>query len=270
MRATAQEQSCDEQKTAEMAERVRQGALDRQSRNVCQCVWRSGASFREGTTAACRISAMPHLARSICIFLLLARPDFSIAEATVEGRVELPKRQTAPVANKRYQVITKAGIIATDPPTAVVYLEGKFGTSTPARTQMPQKDLAFVTPLLAVRTGTTVEFPNLDDTYHNIFSYSKAKRFDLGRYRSDERPIPSQLFDQPGLVALHCDIHQHMRGVILVLDTPHFAKSDPDGNYRLSGLPAGRYTLKAWTNSATTLERSIELKSGATLRVDFP
>jgi hypothetical protein len=135
---------------------------------------------------------------------------------------------------------------------------------------MAQKDLAFVTPLLPVQVGTTVEFPNLDDTYHNIFSYSKAKRFDLGRYRSDERPIPSQKFDQPGLVALHCDIHQHMRGLILVLETPFFTKSDTEGRYRLTGLPAGRYTLKAWTNSKSTLERPVELKAGSTLRVDFP
>jgi len=214
---------------------------------------------------------MPICARSICLLLLFLRPDFSSAQATVEGRVELPKRQAAPVASKRYQVVTKAGVIATDPPTAVVYLEGKFARSASAsRAQMPQKDLTFTTPLLPVQTGMTVEFPNLDDTYHNIFSYSKAKRFDLGRYRSDERPIPSQVFDQSGLVALHCDIHQHMRGLILVLDTPYFAKSDTEGNYRLSGLPAGRYTLKAWTDSRTTLERSVELKSGATLHVDFP
>jgi plastocyanin len=185
--------------------------------------------------------------------------------------VDLPKPQAAPVANKRYQVVTKAGTIATDPPTAVVYLEGNFNRPAPtARLQMAQKDLAFVTPLLPVQTGTTVEFPNLDDTYHNIFSYSKAKRFDLGRYRSDERPIPSQTFDQAGLVALHCDIHQHMRGLILVLDTPYFVQSDPEGRYRLTGLPAGRYTLKAWTDSKNTFSRTIDLRNGASVRVDFP
>src|SRR5436309_10057486 len=79
--------------------------------------------------------------------------------------------------------------------------------------QMNQKDFAFVPPLLPVQTGTAVEFPNLDDTYHNIFSYSPTKRFDLGRYRPEERPIPSVLFDVPGLVTLRCDIHEHMRGL---------------------------------------------------------
>ena len=82
---------------------------------------------------------------------------------------------------------------------------------------MTQKDLAFRAGLLAIEVGTKVEFPNEDDTYHNIFSYSPAKRFDLGRYPPEENPIPSVVFDKPGLVTLRCDIHEHMRGLILVL-----------------------------------------------------
>ena len=194
------------------------------------------------------------------------------AQATVEGRVQLPKPHTAPVVSKRYEIVTEGGVVATDPPVAVVYLDGKFSpppASLP-KPQMAQKNLSFVTPLLAVQVGTTVEFPNLDDTYHNIFSYSKPKRFDLGRYRPDEKPVPVQLFDQPGLVVLHCDIHEHMRGAILVLETPHFTKTGTDGHYKLSGLPPGRYTLKAWVSSQTTLEKQVELKNGATLHVDFP
>ena len=195
----------------------------------------------------------------------------ALAEATIEGRVELPKTHAAPVVTKRYEIVTKGGVVATDPPMAVVYLEGSFARPAALRVaKMEQKDLGFVSPLLPVLIGTKVEFPNLDDTYHNIFSYSQAQRFDLGRYRPDERPIPSQVFDTPGLVTLHCDIHEHMRGLILVLATPHFTKSDTAGQYRLTGLPAGRYTLKAWVNSKATLERAVELKNGATLHVDFP
>jgi plastocyanin len=193
------------------------------------------------------------------------------AQAVIEGRVALPRSSGARVENKRYQIVSEAGVLAAEPAVAIVYLEGNFPRSTPpARVETSQKDLTFVTPLIAVRTGTTVVFPNLDNTYHNIFSYSKPKRFDLGRYRSDERPIPSQAFDQPGLVTLHCDIHEHMRGIILVFDTPHFTKTDAAGSYRLSGVPAGRFTLKAWVNSKKTLEHPVELKPGATVRVDFP
>ena len=82
--------------------------------------------------------------------------------------------------------------------------------------------------------------------------------------------MPSQVFDVAGLVTLRCDIHEHMRGLILVLDTPHFVMTDDDGNFRLSGLPSGRYTLKAWIDSRTTREQPVELKSGSTLHVDFP
>ena len=98
----------------------------------------------------------------------------------------------------------------------------------------------------------------------------RERRFDLGRYRSNEKPIPSQIFDVPGLITLHCDIHEHMRGLILVLDTPHFARTGTDGSYRLTRLPAGQYTLKVWLDSKTTLERRVELRNGATLHLDFP
>lgn len=198
-------------------------------------------------------------------------PISVLAQATVEGRVELPKSHSAPVMAKRYEIVTHSGVLSTQPPLAVVYLVGSFPkrSSPPAR-QVAQKDLTFVPSLLPVQVGTRVEFPNLDDTYHSIFSYSPAKRFDLGRYRPEERPIPSQVFDTPGLVTLRCDIHDHMRGLILVLDTPYFVVTGADGRFRLSRLPAGHYTLKAWVDSKTTRERPVELKRGETLHIDFP
>jgi len=198
-------------------------------------------------------------------------PVALLASAVVEGRVELPKSHTAPVQAKRYEIVTKGGVLSTQPPLAVVYLDGAFPkpASLPTK-QVVQKDLTFVPALLPVPAGTKVEFPNLDDTYHNIFSYSPVKRFDLGRYRADERPIPTQVFDKPGLVTLRCDIHQHMRGLILILNTPYFVMTDTDGHFRLSGLPAGHYTLKAWIDSRTTREKPVELKNGQTLHVDFP
>jgi len=198
-------------------------------------------------------------------------PVALLASAAVEGRVELPKSHSAPIQAKRYQIVTKGGVLSTQPPLAVVYLEGSFPrpASLPTK-EVAQKDLTFIPSLLPVRVGTKVEFPNLDDTYHNIFSYSPAKRFDLGRYRPDERPIPTQVFDKPGLVILRCDIHEHMRGLILVLNTPYFVMTDTNGHFRLDGLPAGHYTLKAWIDSRTTREKLVELKNGETFHVDFP
>src|SRR5438477_1204475 len=152
------------------------------------------------------------------------------AEATVEGRVELPKSHAAPVMAKRYEIVTSGGVLSPQPPIAVVYLDGSFAKPpSPATKQIAQKDLTFLPSLLPVQVGTRVEFPNLDDTYHSIFSYSPAKRFDVGRYRPEERPIPSEVFDTPGLVTLRCDIHEHMRGLILVLHSPYFVVTSPDG-----------------------------------------
>ena len=206
-----------------------------------------------------------------CSAILPLFPVALPASATVEGRVELPKSRSAPVQAKRYEIVSKGGVLSTQPPLAVVYLDGSFlqPASLPTK-EITQKDLTFIPALLPVRVGTKVEFPNLDDTYHNIFSYSPAKRFDLGRYRPDERPIPSQVFDKPGLVTLRCDIHEHMRGLILVLSTPYFVMTDTAGHFRLSGLPAGHYTLKAWIDSRTTQEKPVDLKNGQTLHVDFP
>lgn len=197
-------------------------------------------------------------------------PSMIMAQASIEGRVALPKTASFSVINKRYEILTKGGVVSTNPPLAVVYLEGSFPVPMPAPiAQMAQKDMAFVPMLLPVQVGTKVEFPNQDDFYHNIFSYSAPKRFDLGRYRADERPVPFEVFDTPGLVTLRCDIHEHMRGLILVIATPYFAVTEPDGSYRLSGLPSGHYRLKAWLNSKTTLEREVELQSGVVTRVDF-
>ena len=201
--------------------------------------------------------------------LLLLSSSVS-ADTVVEGRVQLPESHGAPVMAKRYEIVTTGNILRTQPPVAVVYLEGQFPkAATPATKQVGQKDLTFVPALLPIRVGTTIEFPNFDDTYHSVFSYSPAKRFDLGRYRPDERPIPSKVFDTPGLVTLRCDIHEHMRGLILVLDTPYFVTTDTGGRFRLSGLPSGHYLLKAWIDSRTTREQPVDLKDGATLHVDF-
>jgi plastocyanin len=205
---------------------------------------------------------------ALAAVLLAARAH---AQAAVEGRVELPKPLHTPVVTKRYGIVSYGGVLAPFPPVAVVYLEGSFPRPAQAPTaRMAQKDLSFVPAILPVQVGTRVEFPNLDDTYHNIFSYSPAKRFDLGRYRSDERPIPSEVFDAPGMVTLRCDIHEHMRAIILVLETPHFVVSDTAGAYRLEGLPEGRFTLKVWLDSRTTLERAVDLKPGPAFRADFP
>lgn len=193
------------------------------------------------------------------------------AQAVIEGHVQLPKEPSIEVVNKRYAMSGEQAVITPDPPAAVVYLDGKFAQRKETlKAEMVQKNLDFIPRLLPVQVGTTVEFPNEDDTYHSLFSFSKPKRFDLGRYRKDETPVPSVVFDQLGAVVLHCDIHEHMRAIILVLASPYFIRTDAQGNFRLSGLPSGHYTFKAWLNDKTILEKPVDLKDGGTLHVDFP
>src|SRR5947208_5834560 len=187
--------------------------------------------------------------------ILSILPASLLAGAAVEGRVDLPKSRSAPIQAKRYEIVTKAGVLSTQPPLAVVYLDGNFSrpASLPLK-EVAQKDLAFLPALLPIEMGTRVAFPNLDDTYHNIFSYSPTKRFDLGRYRPEERPIPSVMFDQPGLVILRCDIHEHMRGLILLLSTPYFAMTDTAGRFLIEKLPAGPQPPKGWHENKTHRE----------------
>ncbi len=205
------------------------------------------------------------------IFSLLVAVTAARAGVVIEGHVELPKGKAAPVMAKRYDIVTKGGVLSTDPPVAVIYLEGDFEkpVNLPTR-EIIQKDFVFNPSLLAVRTGTKVEFPNKDDAYHNVFSFSPAKRFDLGRHRPEDIPVPSQVFDKAGMITLRCDIHEHMRAIILVLDTPHFVFSDPSGNFKLSGLPAGNYKLKAWIDSRTTLVKDVTLGGSGKINVNFP
>lgn len=195
----------------------------------------------------------------------------SATSAAVEGELVLPKAKTIPPSGDRYGL--KAGQVAPAPaPVAVIYLEGQFPASTNAvktnQVQMAQKGFQFTQSVLPVQKGSYVEFPNQDEDYHNVFSYSKAKRFDLGRYRKEEKPAAVQ-FDQPGLVKLYCEIHEHMRANILVLDTPYFVTSSPEGKFKLENLPPGKFVLKAWIDEKDVRSVPVELKAGETLKVDF-
>jgi plastocyanin len=188
------------------------------------------------------------------------------ADGAVAGRVLLPPPPSAPRMPERYRALSpNVPLEAADAPAAIVYLEAPDG-SAPAAVAAPpagsdsvaQRGLQFRPGLLAVRTGSVVVFPNLDDTYHSVFSYSKTKRFDLGRYRRGEDPA-SIVFDKPGVVKLFCEIHEHMRGTILVLDTPYFTKTDGNGTFRMEHVPAGRYRLTAWVDEDRVRTAEIEV-----------
>ena len=105
--------------------------------------------------------------------------------------------------------------------------------------------------MLAITAGTVVDFPNSDRFYHNVFSLSKAARFDLGRYAGGKSK--SVRFNQPGIVRVFCEIHSHMNAFVLVFGHPFFSTTDNDGRYRINNVPAGTYNVIAW-NEGTTSE----------------
>ncbi len=203
-------------------------------------------------------------------FLLIYLAAISIFGAVIEGTVPLPAPPAA-ISAAKYNVKTSAAVAPPEPPMAAIYLEGHFPANTNASTtvQMAQKGYQFSPGLLVVQTGTTVEFPNKDDDYHNVFSYAKTKRFDLGRYKKEEKPA-AQKFEKPGVIKLYCEIHEHMRGTILIVDSPYFTKSKPDGTFRLENLPPGKYELKAWIDEKKIYSKPIELKGDETVQVQFP
>jgi len=194
-----------------------------------------------------------------------------LGQAVIEGTVHLRTPPGPPPSVRYAHLPVQPG--PPDPPTAVVYLEGNFpagaAPQAPSVYTMGQTNLQFYPALLPVPRGATVEFPNHDDLYHNVFSYSKPRRFDLGRYRRDEKPA-AQVFDQAGVVKLNCEIHNHMRATILVLDTPYFQRTTTNGTYRLENLPTGTFKLKAWINEKTVHETAVTLEPGKVLKIDFP
>ena len=132
---------------------------------------------------------------------------------------------------------------------------------------LDQRNLQFHPQVLPILVGTTVDFPNRDNLFHNVFSYSQAKEFDLGRYpRNDSRSVT---FDKPGFVRVYCDIHSNMSATILVLRNPFFATPGDDGGYVISNVPAGKYTLALWYDRDVVERRQIEIKSGELMQVDF-
>jgi plastocyanin len=190
------------------------------------------------------------------------------ALGTIEGVVGLapaPPRRTA----NRYP--GGAGDVhATADLPAVAYLVGPVpGTPTGGsdlRVTMAQRDTAFVPPVVVVRAGGAVSFPNGDGFFHNVFSYSSAQRFDLGRYPQGESKDVT--FPRPGIVEVFCEVHEFMRGAIVVAESPYHAVAGPDGRFRITGVPPGEYTIAFWHADHEPLEQRVTVVAGGTARVE--
>ncbi|HTM03022.1 MAG TPA: carboxypeptidase regulatory-like domain-containing protein [Vicinamibacterales bacterium] len=148
-----------------------------------------------------------------------------------------------------------------------------FLKDAPARSQAPvhgeirQIHETFVPRVVAIPVGSTVDFPNDDDIYHNVFSLSTAKNFNLGRYpRGKSRKVT---FDKPGLVRVFCDIHSHMSATIVVFNHPWFAIPDEQGNFQLPDMPPGDHQITAWHERLGETTRSVRVDAGRSTIQDF-
>jgi plastocyanin len=144
---------------------------------------------------------------------------------------------------------------------AVVYLDrapsDEAETATGPHPELQQKDQSFVPRVLAIQVGTTVDFPNRDPIFHNVFSVSPAKRFDLGKYpRGHSRSVR---FDKEGRVNVYCDIHSNMAAFILVFPHRFFAQPSASGKFALPAVPSGTYQLRVWHPDFGEITRSIEV-----------
>jgi plastocyanin len=155
---------------------------------------------------------------------------------------------------------------------AVVYLDaapkGAFELDEAVHATMDQRGEAFVPHVLAVTVGTTVDFPNSDPFFHNVFALSKTRPFDLGRYSRGKSK--SVRFDRPGVVQVFCDIHSHMSAYILVFAHRYFTVTDPSGRYEIGRVPPGTYTLTVWHEGDVRETRAIVVPgAGGTIDASF-
>ena len=210
----------------------------------------------------------------VATFMLIGTPPPQAARGgSIRGRVDL--HRVAPAFERR------PGSSDVGPPLldrdlpdrmkSVVYLEsaprGAFDQPDPARAVMDQRNETFVPHVLAITAGTTVDFPNSDRIYHNVFSLSKTKSFDLGRYAVGRSKAIR--FDRPGIVRVFCDIHSHMNAFILVFSHPFYAMTDTEGRYRIDDVPPGAYSVVAWNEGLASDAKAVTVADGGTTELDF-
>ena len=174
----------------------------------------------------------------LCPLLATLAPVAHSAAATLE----------IAVVDAQGRPIEDVAVYATPAHAAVVAAHGSnvaAALHAAPKASMDQQNLQFVPHLIVVQTGTEVAFPNGDEVSHHVYSFSETKPFELPLYKGDE--APPQLFDRPGIVVLGCNIHDNMLGYVVVVDTPHFAKTDDQGAAVIDDVPSGDYVVAAWT-----------------------
>jgi plastocyanin len=192
---------------------------------------------------------------------------------SIVGRVKLTVRMRGiPIPSPMYPTRT-VGRQGTAPlpeiKNVVVYLKDVgFRGDVPAMpAELRQRDETFLPHVVAISKGSSVDFPNEDAFFHNVFSLSGAGTFDLGRYPQNQ--VKTWRFTKAGLVKVYCHIHSHMSASILVLDHPYFAVPDADGAFELRDVPPGEHTLIGWHERIGEKATSISVEAGRTAVVNL-
>ena len=133
-----------------------------------------------------------------------------------------------------------------------------------------QRKMAFIPHVAVVQQGTTVDFLNSDPVGHNVYwpsiSGNKALKGNLGTWpKGQKKPF---VFKDLGVASLLCNVHPEMSGYVVIVPTPYFAVTDKDGNFEIKNVPAGKYTLKTWSEDGKPTTQAVDL-SGATATVDL-
>ncbi len=198
-----------------------------------------------------------------------------VKTGTLEGTVELHNATSL----VRREPGTRYGNSMTNMPemprhineneNVVIYLEGKGlrpeDVSQPQRETMNQKNATFIPHVLPVLKGDIVDFVNEDNTYHDVFSLSPTKKFNIGRRPTGE-VVPVK-FDKTGVAEIFCDIHSYMSAFIVVLDNPFFTKPDAHGFFRIENVPPGTYTMKVWHERLRSEDETVTITAGNTTTV---
>jgi len=179
-----------------------------------------------------------------------------------------------PYASRKYKFAQRVDYAAMR--NFIVYIDGLAvtnsapGTNTMEVTTMKvaQHGAVFSPHVLPVMAGTKVEWPNNDDIYHNVFSDSDAKRFDVDLYKGNP-PDKFVVFDQPGRVDVFCSIHADMHCVVLVMSNPYFATTDAAGHYTITNVPAGTYKLTAWHERIPTDIQEVIVPTNGVVNANF-
>lgn len=223
---------------------------------------------------------MRAIARVVCSILLLSLPAAYCANVngTVIVKRKLTKRKVTLEA-ENYQRGTPVELEADLSPNdlafershVAIFLEGQLpARSAPTGAPMPameQKNRAFVPDLLVVPAGSAVSFPNLDPIFHNVFSLSKPKSFDLGNYSINQ--TRKVTFEKPGVVMVYCHLHPNMSGTIVVSPSDWATRADGEGHFSLSGVPPGRYTVVAWHKAAGFFRQEIQVSEEHDAKIEF-